>query len=237
MILSACGSTKQDLYNNKTVAEIYAMGQAHAKEGKYAKAIKDFEALEAHFPYGDFANKAQLEVIHVHYKKGEMEQTLAAANRFIRLHPHHPNADYAHYMRGIANYDDNFTLMYRRLPLNRSERDPTQARKSFVAFKTLVEQFPKSKYIPDARQRMIYLKNQLASYEIFVADYYLAKGAYLAAANRAGFVITNFDKSAAVPDALEILYRAYTKLGHHDLADTAVKTLNINYPDKKIVPL
>jgi outer membrane protein assembly factor BamD len=236
MILSGCGSTKQDLYKDKTVAEIYAMGQANTKEGKYAKAIKDFEALEAHFPYGDFANKAQLEVIHAYYKKGEMEQTLAAANRFIRLHPHHPNVDYAHYMQGIANYDDNFTLMYRRLPLNRSLRDPTHARKAFAAFKTLVEQFPNSKYTPDGRQRMIYLKNQLATYEIAVADYYLAKGAYLAAANRAGFVITHFDKSAAIPDALEILYRAYTKLGHQELATTAIKTLNINYPDKKIAP-
>jgi outer membrane protein assembly factor BamD len=232
--LAGCGSPKQDLYKNKTVTEIYAMGQKNIKDGKYANAIKDYEALEARFPYGEYADKSQLAIIYAHYKKGEMEQAMAAADRFIRLHPHHPHVDYAYYMQGIANYNDNFTMVYRRLPLDRSKREPTQAKKSFNVFKLLVDKFPNSKYAPDARQRMIFLKNQLAGHELFVANYYLARGAYLAAANRAGFVITNFDKSAAVPDALEILYAAYTGLGRTKLANDVLHTMQTNYPDRKI---
>lgn len=200
----------------------------------YSDAIKDFEALEARYPYGIYSTDAQLALATAYHKKGEKALALSQTDRFIRMNPRHPRVDYAYYLKGLVNFDQNSSLMYRHLPLDRSARDSSSAQESFDAFKDLIERFPKSEYVPEARQRMIYLKDQLARHELKVVDFYMKRGAYLSAANRANYVVKNYEQTSAVPDALCAMVVAYRKLKMTQLAEEACATLQTNYPDRKI---
>ena len=232
-LLSACASTsnKPDPYREKSAQTIYEQGVENTNKERYAQAIKDFEALEARYPYGAYTDKGNLALIHAYYKKGETASALAAADRFIRLHPKHPNVDYAHYLKGLSNYDEYYSFVYRHLPLDRSKRDSKLAKQAFDDFKYLVDKFPSSTYAQDARQKMVHLRNQLAEHELHVAEYYMSKGAYLAAANRAGYIVNQFRQSTTVPKALITMIKAYQELGMTELADDALKTLRENFPD------
>lgn len=227
--LVGCSSNKKDNYKGMTAAQIYAAGQKNLKKENYAKAVQDFEALEARYPYGEFSDKAQLDLIQAYHKKNEPAMATAAADRFIRMNPRHPRADYALYLKGIVSYDQNMTFMYRHLPIDRSARDSSPAQESFDTFKELIERFPSSSYTAEARQRMTYLRDQLARHELTVVDYYMKRGAYLSAANRANFVIKNFEHTAAIPDALRAMSEAYRKLGMHELANDADRVLQQNF--------
>lgn len=230
-LLWGCGNSKKDAYKGMGADQIYAQSQKNMSKKNYAQAIKDFEALEARFPYGEHSQSAQLDLTYAYYKKGDAPLALSAANRFIRMNPRHPRVDYAYYLKGLVNYDQNTTLMYRHLPVDRSARDPSPAHESFAAFKDLVELFPESQYAAEARQRMVSLRNQLANYEMYVVDYYIKRGAYLSAANRADFIIKNYDKTEAIPKALTSMIISYRKLGMIQLADDAEKILSSNFPD------
>ena len=208
---------------------IYEVGKENALNGRFKQAIKEFEAVEARFPYGEFTDKAQLALIHAYYKHSEAEAALAAADRFIRLHPRHKNVDFAYYMKGVVNFDENHSTVYKYFPINRSKRDPSFARQAFDDFKTLLEKFPNSKYTEDARKRMLLLRNQLAEHELHIANYYMDKGAYLAAANRAGYIVNSFDKTESAKPALMLMVKAYKKLGMHELATDAEKVLADNF--------
>lgn len=189
--------------------------QAHKRlmDYDYNGAIKLYEALTARFPFTDQARQARIDLIYAYYKKGEAESATDAADTFIRENPTHPRVDYAWYIKGLVNFEREPNVMERFFHADLSKRPPTTARKAFDAFKTVVEQYPKSEYAYDARERMIYLRNRLADYDVHVAEYYMRRGAYIGAAQRANECIEQYDGAPAVREALQIMMQAYQKLG------------------------
>lgn len=233
MLLHACASTTNpdDPTSGMDAKQIYEHASGQLKDGDYGTAIKYYERLEARFPYGKYAERAQMEIAYAYYKNDEQESAILAADRFIKLHPNHPNVDYMYYMRGLASYDLTKSFLDSLFNVDPTERDPKAARRSFQYFAELVKKFPRSRYAKDAVKRMIAIRDNLAKYEVHVADYYLSRGAYLAAANRSKYVVENYQRTPAVADALAIMVKAYTKLGMKDLATDAHRVLELNYPN------
>ena len=227
--LVGCSSKSIDAYAGFSAKQIYIQGTDHAKEGNFSVAVKDFEALESNYPYGDYSDKAKLALIHAYHGKKEYLLAKSAADRFIRMYPNHPNVDYAHFMQGLAGYDQYYTIMYRTFKIDRNRREPTFAIQAFDDFKVLLEKFPTSNYAQDARQRMVHLRNQLALYNLYIAEYYLAKKAYLAAANRANVIVSDFDGTTALESALKIMVQAYRSLGMPELEKNSINLLNVNF--------
>ncbi|SDX76761.1 outer membrane protein assembly factor BamD [Allochromatium warmingii] len=219
---------EQDETEGWDAAKLYAEAAAELDAGSYKSAIELYQTLEARYPFGRYAMQAQLDAAYAHYRADEPEDALAAAERFIKLYPQNPYVDYAYYLKGIVNYNRSVGFLDRFIPTDASQRDPGAALDAFKDFATLVERFPNSKYAEDARQRMIYLRSNLAMNEIHVARYYLKRGAYLAAANRANYVIQHYQRTSAVDDALEVLVAAYGALGKTDLAADAKRILDLN---------
>ena len=197
------------------------------------KAIKYLEKLEARYPYGRFAQQAQLDVAYAYWKQGERASAIAAADRFIKLYPNHANVDYAYYLKGLVNFNENTGLMGILDNPDLSERDSKGTRESFEAFKDLSNRFPDSKYTEDARARMRYLVNSLAQYEVHVARYYMKRGAYVAAANRAQFAVKNYPQAPALEEAVFIMVKAYDALGMADLRDASDRVMRKNFPESK----
>ncbi|MEJ2142137.1 MAG: outer membrane protein assembly factor BamD [Gammaproteobacteria bacterium] len=215
---------------NYTAAELYQEAKAKLNNEEYESAIQLYEKLESRFPYGQFAQKAQIEVAYAYYKYDEPDSAILAADRFIKLHPQHPNVDYAYYLKGLSRFKSERSFLDRWFDQDISERDPSQARKAFEYFSELVNKFPKSRYTPDAIKRMYLLRDTLAKYEVHVARYYMNRGAYLSAANRAKYVVENYQKTPAIADALATMVKAYRKLGMNKLADDALRILKLNHP-------
>lgn len=209
---------------------IYSEAKEAMTDGAYDRAIQLFERLEARYPYGRYAQQAQLEVAYAQYKTGEAALAIAAADRFIRLHPNHPHVDYAYYLKGLATFNEDLGLLAGVSNQDLSERDPKGAQESFDTFKELVTRFPESRYAEDATQRMQYLVGALAAYEVHVARYYHRRGAYVAAINRAKTAITNYPGTPAVEEALFLLVRSYDALGMNELRDDADRVMRLNYP-------
>jgi outer membrane protein assembly factor BamD len=231
LALTAACSSKQVIDENLSETELYQQAQEHLDNNSYTSAVDTLKALESRYPFGRYAEQAQLELIYAYYQNQEPEAAKAAAERFIRLHPQHPDADYAWYLKGLASFDQDRGLLARFLPLDMTKRDPGAARDSFNEFAHLVARYPNSRYAPDAKARMIYLRNLLAAYEIHVAQYYLKREAYVAAANRGRYVVENFQETPAVGDGLAIMTEAYQRLGLDDLSATSLATLKLNYAD------
>ncbi|QQD17018.1 outer membrane protein assembly factor BamD [Spongiibacter nanhainus] len=229
LILSGCNTPPEQ--KELTERKIYETAQDYLNSKNYSLAVQNFQLLESRFPFGPYAEQAQLEIIYAHYRAGDNEAAVASADRFIRLHPQHEKVDYAYYMRGLANYTEGEGLFERFLPTDMTQRDPGSAIQSFEDFRLLLQRFPESPYAEDARARMIYLRNRLARYEINVANYYFKRKAYLAAANRGRYVIENLPQTPAVPDALAVMTQAYLLLGMEDLANQSLEVLRKNYPD------
>lgn len=215
------------------VDELYKYGTRSLNNGNYRNAIKYLEALEARYPFSNKAKQAQLDLIYAYYRNGEREQAIDAAIQFERENPTHPRVDYALYMRGLAQFSRQHTTLHKLLRVNLAKRPPVQAKESFDAFQELVRRFPDSIYAEDARQRMIYLRNRLAEHEVIVADYYMRRGAWAAALNRASYVIERYDGAPAMPRALDMMAQAYGKLGMRDLSADTREVLNENYPGMK----
>jgi outer membrane protein assembly factor BamD len=214
-----------------TEKDFYDVIQRNLDASRWEDAIINLESLEAQFPFGTYADQAQLELIYARYRSTDYDGAIAAAERFIRLHPRHPNVDYAYYLKGLSYQAQSKSFLGGFAPTDPAERDPGSARESFAAFTQLLTLFPNSSYSADARQRMIYLRNLLARNEILVANYYFVRGAYVAAANRGRYVVENYQRSPSVPDALAVMAEAYHLLGMQDLSDDAVRVLASNYPD------
>lgn len=231
LLLSGCSHLGKDETHNWTAEQFYQRASDQMSNGDYVSAIETFTQLEARFPYGRYSQQAQLEVIYAHYKAGEPSSAVAAADRFIRLHPRHPNVDYAYYLRGLATFDQGSGFLENWIKQDRSERDPASLRESFGYFRELVTQFPDSRYAPDSVARMTILRNNLARHEVLVADYYLRRGIHLAAANRGKFVLENYPQSSAIPDALAVMIQAYQRMEMNDLADDAMRVLELNHPN------
>ena len=228
--LTAACSSNETISENLGEAELYRQAQDDLDNKGYTSAINKLKTLESRYPFGRFAEQAQLELIYAYYRNTEPEAARSSAERFIRLHPQHPSVDYAYYLKGLASFDQDRGLLARFLPLDMTKRDPGAARDSFNEFAQLATRFPNSRYAPDAKARMIYLRNLLAANEIHVADYYLRRQAYVAAANRGRYVVENFQGTPAVGDGLAVMTEAYQRLGLDDLADTSLETLKLNYP-------
>ncbi|WP_019340141.1 outer membrane protein assembly factor BamD [Stutzerimonas stutzeri] len=228
--LTAACSSNDTISENLGEAELYRQAQADLDNKSFTSAINKLKALESRYPFGRFAEQAQLELIYAYYRNTEPEAARSSAERFIRLHPQHPSVDYAYYLKGLASFDQDRGLLARFLPLDMTKRDPGAARDSFNEFAQLTTRFPNSRYSPDAKARMVYLRNLLAANEIHVADYYLRRQAYVAAANRGRYVVENFQGTPAVGDGLAVMTEAYQRLGLDDLAGTSLETLKLNYP-------
>jgi outer membrane protein assembly factor BamD len=207
--------------------------QAHKalRAQDYARAIKLYEALDARFPFSDQSRQGRLDLMYAYYRNGEAESAVDAADQFIRENPTHPRVDYAHYLKGLVYFERTPNFLERFFKVDLSARAPTDARKSFAAFQVVVTQFPKSDYAHDARRRMIYLRNRLASYEVNVARYYLHRGAYVGAVARAKYAIENYDGAPAVREALAIMADAYGKLDMPDLAKQTQAVYAQNFPE------
>ena len=225
-----------DEYADWNAEKFRTEAAAATNAGNYERAIKLYEALEARYPFGNEAAQTQLDIAYAYYKNNDPEAALAAADRFIKTNPRSPGVDYAYYLKGLVNYNKGIGFIDRFLPTDTSQRDPSSAREAYENFAELLRRFPESKYIPDARQRMIALKNNLAMHEIHVARYYLQRKAYIAAANRASEVVAKYQRTPAVPFALQIMQEAYTKLEMTKLADDAARVYELNYPDGPPVP-
>lgn len=213
--------------------KLYAEAKEALNGGDYTNAIKYFEKLESRYPYGRYAQQAQIEIAYAYWKSQEPAQALAACDRFIKLHPNHERLDYVYYLKGLINFNEDLGLLGSISQQDMTERDPKGARESFDAFKELVTRFPDSKYTPDATLRMKYLVNALAKLEVHVARYYMKRGAYLAAANRAQYAIQNYPNTPMIEEALYITILAYEQLGMKDLRDDAERVMRQNYPDSR----
>jgi outer membrane protein assembly factor BamD len=232
--LAACGAlTEADETKGWSAAKLYAEAKANLGDRNYETAIKYYQKLESRYPYGRFAQQAQIEIAYAHYKDGEPALAVAAADRFIKLHPNHPNVDYVYYLKGLANFNEDLGILGYIGNQDMTERDPKAAAEAFDAFKELVKRFPDSKYTPDAVQRMNYLVNALASHEVHVARYYMRRGAYVAAVNRAQFAIKTYPQAPANEEALGILVKAYDALGLTELRDDAERVLVRNFPNNR----
>ena len=231
--LAGCGAfgEKPDVTRDWPVQRLYGEAKAALDAGDYETAIDYYEKLESRYPFGRFAQQSQIDVAYAYWKNDEPASAIAAADRFIKLHPRHPNVDYAYYLKGLVNFEQGRSFMDRIVPRDMSQRDPGSVRESFDAFSELVRVYPQSRYAEDARQRMLYLKDLLARHEVHVADYYMRRGAYVAAANRARFVVENYQRSPAIPDALVIMAKAYRLMDLDDLSADALRVLELNYPD------
>ena len=221
----------EDRTRDFTEKDFYDSIQAELTARNWTKAIENLEALEARFPFGTYAEQAQLELIYAYHESLNFEAAIAAADRFIRLHPRHPNVDYAYYVKGMALLNSGRGLFDQYLPRDASKRDPGAARQAFNTFSELLNGYPDSGYAPDARQHMVYLRNLLARQEIHAANYYFKRGAYLAATNRGRYVVENYQQTPAVADALAVMAQGYHMLGLPELAANAEHTLKLNFPD------
>jgi len=230
--LAACSFVdKHDPKSGWTAEKLYSEAKDALDSGQYDLAIKRYEILEARFPYGRYSQQGQLEIAYAYYKQNEPASTVAATERFVKLHPNSPNVDYAHYLKGLAYFNEDLGIFGRMARQDRTERDPKSARESFDAFKELVQRYPDSRYAPDALARMKYLVNALASHEVHVARYYMKRGAYVAAANRAQYALKNYPEAPAQEEALLIMIQAYDVLGMPVLRDDAERILRKNFPD------
>jgi len=229
LLLAGCSSDDATTIE-ESEQQAYRSAQGSLRSGNYRLAVDKLQALEARFPFGRYAEQAQLEIIYAYYKSAQPEAARSAADRFIRLHPQHPNLDYSYYLRGMASFEEDQGFFEQFLPIDPSKRDPGAARDSFNDFAQLIGRFPNSRYAPDAQKRMVYLRNLLAKYEVNVARYYIQRGAYVAAANRGRYIFENFQGAPTVPDGLAIMIEAYKLLDKDDLAADALKVLTANYP-------
>ena len=233
--LAGCGLLPEQIDETQgwSANKLYSEAKAAMGDGAYDKAVKLFEKLEARYPYGRYAQQAQLEVAYAYYKQDEKVQAIAACDRFIRLHPNHPNVDYAYYLKGLVNFNEDLGLLGYVSMQDLTERDPRAAAESFEAFKALVNKFPDSKYAKDGALRMAYLVNALASHEVHVAKYYMRRGAYIAAANRAQNTLKTYPDAPANEEALFVMVKAYDALNMPDLRDDAERVMKKNFPNSE----
>lgn len=232
LLVASCGLLGEEPDETKgwSAQKLYAEAKSKLDGNQYEDAVKLYQKLEARYPHGRFAQQAQLEIAYAYYRDEKPAEAIAAADRFIKLHPNHPNVDYAYYLRGLANFNGDLGWAGWISGQDLSERDPKAAREAFFAFKELVERFPKSRYAADSAARAKYLVNALASHEVHVARYYMKRGAYVAAANRAQVALQTYPRAPANEEGLVILVQAYDKLGMKDLKKDAERVLMANYP-------
>lgn len=233
---TSCGilKEKQDQTKSWSAQRLYDSAKSSLDAGDYETAIDYYEKLESRFPFGVFAQQAQIEVAYSYYKYEEPASALAAADRFVKLYPGHPSVDYAHYLKGLVNFNRGkgiiSSIVERYVPTDDSQRDTSSLRDAFADFGEVVDNYPNSQYAKDSERRMIYLRNTLAQHEINVAIYYVEREAYVAAANRAKYVVENYQRTPVVADALAIMAKCYKILSLDELSGDALRVLRLNFP-------
>lgn len=227
-LLSGCSTVKGwfgddedevEIADDIPARQLYEKARGELRGNRIQDSIESFELLQSRYPFGPYAQQALLELAYAYYKSGDTDASIDSANRFIQLNPQHPSIAYAYYMKGLANYDRSKTFLNAVLPRDPSNTDPTPLRTAFDDFNILVTRFPDSQYADDAKRRMVYLRNELAEYEIKVAKFYMRREAYVGAANRSKYVMEKYQGAPIMPQALHTLEQAYRKLGIRDLAD------------------
>lgn len=233
--LPGCGLLPEqvDVTKGWSVTQLYATAKEARRDGDNTRSIELYDKLLARYPFGKYAQAAYLEKAYVHFKADEPDAAIATLDRFIKTYPDNPAVDYAYYLKGLVNHERGQSFIQKYLPIDQSQRDPGASREAFLDFADLLNHDPNSKYAEDARKRMLFLRNSLAKYEVNVAEWYMRRGAYLAAANRGQYVVRHFQKSPAVKDALVVMVAAYDKLDLPKLRDDAERVLKLNYPDAK----
>jgi outer membrane protein assembly factor BamD len=230
LALAACSSTEKRPEEH-TEREFYNEAHEAMNDKNYLIASERLQQLESRYPFGPYAEQAQLELIYTQYMMSDLENALASAERFIRLHPLNKQVDYAYYLRGLAVYELGFTFVERYLSSDQARRDPTPLRDAFNYFDELIRRYPDSQYNVDAQKRMIFLRDRLAQYEIGVGQYQMKRHAYLAAAARAERVMLGYQGTSAVGDALAMQVEAYQLLGQEFESEQALALLKLNYPE------
>ncbi len=228
LAVAGCRSNRDDVQRSNPEL-VYEQAKRSLNSYDFNTAIRLYEALNARFPFTDQARQARLDLIYAYYRANESESAIDAADQFIRENPTHPRVDYAWYIKGLVDFERTPNILERLFRVDLTERPPTTARKAFTAFKTVVEQYPKSEYSHDSRRRMIFLRNRLADYEVHVASYYLKRGAYVAAAQRAKGAIEQYDGAPAIRQALAIMIEAYDRLDLKELAEQSRQVYGTNF--------
>ncbi|MGI9237110.1 MAG: outer membrane protein assembly factor BamD [Woeseiaceae bacterium] len=228
----ACANNDEQQTEIQNITEAYEQAKTSVARGNYRRGIQIFEAIQARYPFSDLSRQIQLELIYAYYKGGQKEQAIDAAETFMRENPIHPRVDYALYIQGLSFFEDDPGILERLFRKDTTNRPPKELERAYASFRRMVERFPASEYAPDAEQRMLYIKNRLADYENHVADYYLRRGAYVAALNRAKTALEQYNGAIGNARSLEIMAAAYAKLGMKDLAADAERVLAENYPNR-----
>lgn len=234
-LLAGCASFNEDETKNWSAQKLYSEAKDKMNDGDYDLAIQYFEKLEARYPYGRYAEQAQLEVAYAHYKNDDPALAVAAAERFIRLHPTHPNVDYAYYLKGLVNFhgEQSFINWLFGAKEDLAQHDPKGTRESYLAFKELVERFPQSRYAEDSIKRMAYLFEAQARHEIQVARFYYERGAYVAAVSRCKYALETYPQTPSIEDALGIQAMAYKRMGLEPLYTDTLRVLKLNFPESR----
>jgi len=236
LLLITGGCRKDKSYqDDRNAAELYADAKQSIDNRSWARAIQSYKLLQTRYPFGRYTEQSMLDLSYAYFKAGEPQGALSTLDRFIRTYPTHPNVDYAYYLKGLVNYEQNLGFLERMMPTRISDRDQSSARDSFMDFAELIRRYPDSRYVPDARQRMIFLRNNLAAYEIGVAEYYFRRKAYIASINRARYVLEIYPNTPETPAALVVMHKAYVELNLPALADSSWDVLALNYPDNYYV--
>jgi len=232
MITAGCAKLFKPKTSDWTAEQFYDKAKEELDDGKWSDAIEYYQQLEARYPYGDYSEQAQLEIIYAYYKNNDQQQALAAADRFIRLQPTHPSVDYAYYLKGLVNFAENKTFTDKLLGgKDFSDRDPKAAVESYQSFNQLITRYPDSRYYSDSVVRMKKLSGYLAKHDLYVAEYYMRRGAYVAVVNRCKSVLENHQNAEAIENALGMMMVAYDRMGMMELATDTKRIITLNYPE------
>lgn len=230
--LTGCAGNDERETEVSNITDAYEKAQESIAGGNFRRGIQIFEAIQARYPFSDLARQIQLELMYAYYKAGQEEQAIDAADTFIRENPIHPRVDYALYIKGLSYFEDDPGFLERWFRKDTTKRPPKELERSYATLRQLVERFPASEYSPDAEQRMVFIKDRLAQYENHVADYYLRRGAYVAALNRAKSALEQYNGASGNMRSLQIMAEAYEKLGMADLAADTRRVLQTNFPNE-----
>lgn len=232
LLTVGCGRyfNKQDPMETLPVEAMYEEAKSSMQNGNYSRATSYYRRLIARFPYGPYTEQAQLELAYAQYKTRNNEEAMSAANRFIKTYPTNPHIDYAYYLRGLINFSRRDTFLGNYVRLDLTQRDQNSIQQSFNDFAELLRRYPNSRYAADTRQRMVFLRNQMARHEMNVARYYVRREAWVAAASRGRYIIEHYPQSEYIPDALAIMALSYEQLGQEQLSADTRRVLELNDP-------
>lgn len=231
LMLAGCAGNDEVESEIKSLTDAYEKAQSYIERGNYSRGIQIFEAIQARYPFSELSRQIQLEMMYAYYKARRREQAIETADTFMRENPIHPRVDYALYIKGLSYFQGEAGFLERRFKKDITERPPKDVDLAYAAFRRLVERYPASEYAPDAEQRMVFLKNRMSAYQNHVADYYLRRGAYVAAINRAKRALEEYNGAEGNARSLEIMAEAYDELGMADLAADTRRVLNENFPN------